>query len=111
MASEILRQHYNSHMAKFRMNNKSELVQWDNETYNESVYCVILNEIARCFFNITNDMVEYNRLNGRAIECVGTDVSSYSRANWNYVFLVNLIDRFMANTIKPFYDAQYKKLF
>ena len=44
MASEILRQHYNSHMAKVRMNNKSELVQWDNETYNESVYCVILNE-------------------------------------------------------------------
>ena len=44
MASEILRQHYNAHLAKVRMEKKSELVQWDNETYNESVYCVILNE-------------------------------------------------------------------
>ena len=111
MASEVLRQHYNAHMAKVRMNNKSELVQWDNETYNESVYCVILNEIARCFFNIENGMVKYNQFNGRMIECIKTSPSNYNAANWNYVFLINLIDRFMANTIKPFYDTQYKKLF
>ena len=111
MASEILRQHYNAHLAKVRMKNKSELVQWDNETYNESVYGVILNEIARCFFNINNDMVTYNQFNGRMIECVGTNPLKYDSSNWNYVFLVNFIDRFMANTITPISGAAFNKLF
>ncbi len=111
MASEILRQHYNAHLAKVRMEKKSELVQWDNETYNESVYGVILNEIARCFFDINNDMVTYNQFNGKMIECVGTDPLKYDAANWNYVFLVNFIDRFMANVVDCFSTNAFKQLF
>ena len=111
MASEILRQHYNAHLAKVRMENKSELAKWDNETYNESVYGVILNEIARCFFNINNDMVTYNKFDGRMIECIGTDPLKYDAANWNYVFLINFIDRFMANTVEYISTNAFKKLF
>ena len=47
-------------------------------------------------------MVTYNQFDGRMIECIGTDPSKYDAANWNYVFLVNFIDRFMANTIETF---------
>ena len=116
MASEIFRQHWNAHLAKVRMQNRengntSELTKWESEKYAESVYSVIPTEIARCFFNITNDMVAYNRFNGEAIECINTDVSSYSNANWNYVFLVNLIDKFMANTIETYSSDSKKKLF
>ena len=43
-------------------------------------------------------MVKYNAFNNRIIECIGTDPATYNASNWNYLFLVNFIDRFMSNT-------------
>ena len=53
----------------------------------------------------------YNQFDGKMIECVGTDPSRYTSANWYCVFLVNLIDEFMANIINVFHDSVYKTLF
>ena len=116
IASEVFRQHWNAHLAKIRLQNRQkgivdEITKWDSEYYGETVLKVIPTEIARCFFNITNDMVTYNQFDGRMIECVETNPSKYTDANWNYVFLINFLDRFLSNTLKPHSKEAKAKLF
>ena len=116
IASEVFRQHWNAHLAKIRLQNRQkgivdEVTKWDSEYYGETVLKVIPTEIARCFFNITNDMVTYNKFDGKMIECVGTNPSQYTDANWNYVFLVNFLDRFFGNTLECCTDKDLEKLF
>ena len=53
-------------------------------------------------------MVKYNAFNNRIIECIGTDPATYNASNWNYLFLVNFIDRFMSNT-NLIYDTEELK--
>ncbi len=115
IASEVFRQHWNAHLAKIRLQNRQkgivdEITKWDSENYGETVLKVIPTEIARCFFNITNDMVTYNKFDGRMVECVGTNPSQYTDANWNYVFLINFLDRFLSNTLKPYSKEATKQL-
>ena len=93
-------EHYRAHMWDIRNNYKHtpwehEIVRYENLKYYNTVYKLILTELARCIFDIKGGMIEYTNNYNDILECKGSvPVEQYNQSNWNYVVFVNVLNRF-----------------
>ena len=93
-------EHYRAHMWDVRNNYKhtpmeNDIVRYENLKYYNTVYKLIPTEIARCIFDIKDGMIEYTDNYDDILECKGSvPVEQYNQSNWNYVVLVNVLNRY-----------------
>ena len=101
-------EHYRAHMWDIRNNYKhtpmeNEIVRYESLKYYNTVYKLILTELARCIFDIKGGMVEYTDEDDEILECKGgKPIEQYDQSNWNYVVFVNVLNRVIH---KNNYDA------
>ena len=99
IAANKLREKYKVHLNNLmRTRNKvSKILKWNSWKYTDTVYDVIISEIARCFLNINGGVVTYNKFDGNILECMQDNVfiepKNFTASNWNYLLLVNVINR------------------
>ena len=92
-------EHYRAHMWNIRNNYKhtpweNEIVRYESLKYYNTVYKLILTELARCIFDIKGGMVEYTDDDDEILECKGgKPIEQYDQSNWNYVVFVNVLNR------------------
>ena len=91
-------EHYRAHMWGVRNNYKhtpeeNEIVRYESLKYYNTVYKLILTELARCIFDIKGGMVEYTNNYDDILKCKGSvPVEQYNQSNWNYVVFVNVLN-------------------
>ena len=74
--------------------NHTNLATPSNNKYHDSIYKVILTEIIRASLNIDGGAVNYS-YNEKMLVCSNVynlSYYQYTQANWNYLFLVNVIN-------------------
>ena len=105
MAVDVLRMHYRAHILDVLNRSENNIIPIKfRNPITESAFSVIFNEIACCFLNIhVKNRVKYNQFDNKILEVPGTDYKMYTNANWSYVFLVNVIDRFMMYKQKDYF--------
>ena len=93
-------EHYRAHMWDIRNNYKhtpweNEIVRYESLKYYNTVYKLILTELARCIFDIKGGMIEYTDNYDDILECKnGKKIAQYDQSNWNYVVFVNVLNRY-----------------
>ena len=101
IACNVLREKYKVHLNDLRRKreNVSQILKWNSWRYTDTVSDTIISEIARCFLNINGGVVSYNKFDGNVLECcrdngnVFIDPKHFTSSNWNYLLLVNVINR------------------
>ena len=92
-------ENYRAHMWDIRNNYKHtpwehEIVRYESLKYYNTVYKLILTELARCIFDIKGGMIEYTDDYGKILKCKGgKPIEQYDQSNWNYVVFVNVLNR------------------
>ena len=100
IAVELFKDSLRTHYDLLRYSEKKpKLLQSENWKYFLTLYDVIPNEIAKAMFSISinGDSVNYASKNAsNIIECNSKgykDISDYSPSNWNYLLLINVLNR------------------
>ena len=105
-------ENYRAHMWKIRnyyaakdsfIKEGCKVVDYKNLYFYRTVYNLIPTELARAVFGIKGGAVEYTNNSADVLECIGDNykpIGAYSRSNWNYILLVNLINTAMNSAEK-----------
>ena len=102
----IFRKYWAMHLMKLRNKKKSEILRWDNLRYAETILNIIPTELARAIFNINSSHFRYNILDDKILTYKGCNPSTYTQSNWNYIVLINVINRVINNNVKEIIEAR-----
>ena len=105
----IFRKYWAMHLMELRNKKKSDLLRWDNLHYAETILNVIPTELARAIFNINSQKFQYNTINDKILEIKGCNPDMFNATHWNYVVLINVIDKALNSEIKTIAQAKKKK--
>ena len=93
-----LAEEYRAHIWGIVQKTNPEIARTDNLKYFNSVFKVIITELAKAYFKIKGDAVDYTDNIFNVLSCVKIGykkLQDYDDSNWNYFMLVNVINRAM----------------
>ena len=101
----IFRKYWAMHLMELRNKKKSDILRWDNLRYAETILNVIPTELARAIFNVNSKQFQYNIMDDKILEIQGCTPATYNSSNWNYIVLINIIDKILNSEVKTIVEA------